>query len=51
MSAPITRRWGFLFRPGSLWVGVHWSAQNKRWCINVVPCVTLWIIREGGNVP
>jgi hypothetical protein len=44
-------RTGWLFRPGSLWIGAHWSKANRRWCINFVPCVTFWIVLPGGNVP
>lgn len=32
-----------LFRPGSLWIGAHWSPQNRQWCVNLIPCVTLRI--------
>lgn len=32
-----------LFRPGSLWIGAHWSPQLRQWCINLLPCVTLRI--------
>jgi hypothetical protein len=42
---------GFLIRPGSLWIGAHWSRRNRRWCINLVSCVTLWITLAGGNTP
>jgi hypothetical protein len=42
---------GMLFRPGSVWVGAHWSAQNRRLCVNVVPCFTLWLIWPGGRRP
>lgn len=42
---------GVLFRWGSLWVGAHYSARNRRWCINLVPCVTLWITLAGGKTP
>lgn len=45
------RRWGILFRPGSLWIGVHYAANHKRACINLLPCVTIWIIGEGGDAP
>jgi hypothetical protein len=44
-------KWGVLFRMTSLWVGVHYSYHNRRFCINLVPCVTLWVTLEGGNVP
>jgi hypothetical protein len=42
---------GLLFRWTSLWVGVHYSAYNKRFCINLVPCITVWITLEGGVTP
>lgn len=42
---------GILFRPLSLWIGVHYSPFNKRWCINIIPCITIWICKEGGNMP
>jgi len=42
---------GWLFRLGSLWIGAHWSPANKRLCINLIPCVTLWIVWPGGVVP
>ena len=45
------KRFGVLFRWGSLWVGGHWSPRNRRVCINLVPCVTFWFIRKGGIAP
>lgn len=47
------KRWhcGLLFRPGSLWIGIHWSKKNKRWCINLIPCVTFWVTKPGGKTP
>ena len=42
---------GILLRSGSLWVGAHWSAHNRRWCINIIPCVTLWVALPGGTPP
>lgn len=44
-------RCGIICRLGSAWVGVHWSPYNRRLCINVVPCVTVWVTLPGGNVP
>jgi hypothetical protein len=44
-------RWGVLFQPLALWIGAHYSGFSRRWCINVLPCVTLWICRDGGKVP
>lgn len=43
--------WGVLFNLGSLWVGAHYSKYNRRWCINPLPCCTLWIALPGGRVP
>lgn len=42
---------GVLLRLGSAWIGVHWSPYNRRFCINLVPFVTIWITLKGGNVP
>lgn len=44
-------RFGFLIRKESLWVGAHYSPYNRRWCVNLVPCLTLWITRKGGTIP
>lgn len=33
------------------WMGIHWSPYNKRFCINLLPCCTIWIVKEGGNIP
>lgn len=35
-----------IFRSGSLWVGAHWSPWNRRWCINLIPMITLKIELE-----
>lgn len=42
---------GLIFRWDSLWIGAHWSPANKRLCINLIPCVTLWIVAPGGVTP
>lgn len=42
---------GILFRPGSLWIGAHWSPIHRRWCINLFPCVTFWFTLAGGDTP
>lgn len=42
---------GLIFRDGNLWIGAHYSPAHRRWCINVVPCVTLWITLAGGDAP
>ena len=42
---------GVLLQPGALWIGAHWSRRNRRWCINVLPCITVWITLRGGTAP
>lgn len=42
---------GIILRLGSFWVGAHWSGYNKRLCVNVVPCLTIWVTLKGGNTP
>ncbi|QIG70774.1 hypothetical protein EVB91_223 [Rhizobium phage RHph_I1_18] len=42
---------GLLFRKGSAWIGVHYSGNNKRFCINLIPFVTFWIVLKGGFTP
>jgi hypothetical protein len=44
-------KWGVLYNKGSFWVGLHYSQFNRRLCINVVPCVTIWITLRGGYTP
>lgn len=44
-------RIGLLFNHRALWVGVHHSARDKRTCINLLPCLTLWYTRPGGVLP
>ena len=45
------KNYGIVFRPGSLWIGIHYSEYNKRFCMNIIPCVTIWWIQKGGVVP
>ena len=42
---------GLIIRWGSCWIGLHWSRKHKRLCINPLPCVTVWIVAVGGDVP
>jgi peptidoglycan/LPS O-acetylase OafA/YrhL len=44
-------RWGWHTRWGSFWIGCHWSPWNRRFCINLLPCVTLWVVLPGGKEP
>lgn len=42
---------GVLFRLKSFWIGVHYSDHTKRFCINLIPCITIWVILKDGVVP
>lgn len=42
---------GFLLQKGGWWIGVHYSPHNQRWCINVLPCVTVWVCKQNGRTP
>jgi hypothetical protein len=42
---------GSLVRLKSFWMGFHYSDEHKRLCINIVPCVTVWIVFDGGTIP
>ena len=42
---------GLLFNKAAWWVGVHYSPYNQRFCINVIPWLTIWVTRSGGTVP
>lgn len=42
---------GILFNKGAVWVGVHYSSACHRWCINILPCLTLWVRGFGGHEP
>lgn len=44
-------KYGVLFRPKSFWIGCHYSDANKRFCINLLPMVTIWITLKGGRTP
>ncbi len=45
------KRRGFIFRWKSFWLGLHYSDYNKRYCLNIIPCVTFWWIGKGGKMP
>lgn len=42
---------GILIRPWSLWVGIHYAPFNRRTCVNLLPCITIWVVESGGEVP
>ncbi len=44
-------RWGLLFNYRALWIGMHGSKPNGRLCINLLPCLTVWVCRPGGKQP
>lgn len=43
--------WGLLVNWQALWVGVHYSQYSGRVCVNLLPCVTLWVCAPGGVQP
>lgn len=42
---------GLLVNWRSLWVGAHYSEHHRRWCINPLPCITIWWTKPGGYLP
>ncbi|QHJ82054.1 MAG: hypothetical protein [Bacteriophage sp.] len=42
---------GLLVNWRALWVGAHYSKHDKRLCLNLLPCVTLWWTKPGGRLP
>lgn len=42
---------GLLYNPCAAWVGWHYSPYNKRLCVNLVPFLTLWWVKPGGQLP
>ncbi len=47
----LSGRVGLLFNPTALWLGAHWSGHCRRLCVNLVPCLTVWITLPGGTEP
>lgn len=43
--------WGVKLQSSAWWIGAHYSKHNLRWCINLIPCVTVWITKPGGKTP
>lgn len=44
-------RVGFKFQLGGVWLGAHYSPYNRRVCINMIPCCTVWVALPGGKTP
>lgn len=42
---------GVLFNPAALWLGVHYSHYHQRVCINLLPCLTVWVCGPRGELP
>jgi hypothetical protein len=40
---------GLIIRLSSFWIGLHYSEYNRRYCLNLIPGITLWWIKKGGN--
>lgn len=39
---------GILFRLESFWIGLHYSKACKRYCLNLLPCITIWWCKKDG---
>lgn len=44
-------RVGLRLSVGAMWIGWHYARYHRRLCINLVPCVTVWIVWPGGTLP
>lgn len=42
------KTFGTLIRLESFWIGIHYSKACKRYCINILPCFTIWFILKDG---
>lgn len=42
---------GLLANWRAAWVGAHYSKQDKRLCVNLLPFVTIWWAQPGGRCP
>lgn len=42
---------GLLVNWRAQWVGWHYSPAHKRLCVNLLPGVTLWWAKPGGQLP
>lgn len=42
---------GLLVNWRAFWLGAHYSVKDRRLCVNLVPCVTVWWARPGGYRP
>lgn len=47
----VIMKYGIIFQSGAWWLGAHYSEINKRMCINIIPCFTIWIAASNGAVP
>jgi hypothetical protein len=45
------KKYGVIFRLKSFWIGCHYSDYNKRFCLNILPCFTIWWITKDGKQP
>lgn len=42
---------GLLWNHHAMWLGAHYSPAYRRHCINLVPCLTVWVRLPGGKEP
>jgi hypothetical protein len=51
LPAAYYHTFGLLLNLSSMWIGAHYSPAHKRLCVNLLPCVTLWWTKPGGQLP
>lgn len=44
-------KFGIILRWKSFWIGLHYSDYNDRYCLNIIPCFTIWWIGKNGKQP
>lgn len=43
--------YGLVWQSGAWWVGAHWSKDERRLCITLLPMLTVFIVWPDGEVP
>lgn len=42
---------GLVIQTGAAWIGCHYSPYEERFCICIIPFITIWICKPGGRGP
>lgn len=40
---------GVIVDPTSFWIGLNYSSSTKRYSLNLMPCITLWVTFTRGQ--